>query len=332
MSSSAGFKQLCPRCQVPLLLRDASWVGKTVECPKCQHHFVVADPARATPPDKQALIRKDQEAVSQARHGGAVPGEMPTSKSRPARATVGASAAVGDPARFTLEPLATAAALPQGSGARRVHRKKAAGEEGGVNLGIIITPMLDMAFQLLAFFVMTYHPSALEAHIDGNLLPPAKIAIKGPPQPPDKEPPTPVDVEPDIKDVVSVLVKAVTPKEQEEGRAGTKYKDGDRKAKMIVRRVAGDPSRVLLKRPESPEPEPVMDTDVILEEGLDHLGKVLKTLQGRPVGSKVNINIEADGDVKHEWVVRVYDEGRRAGFQNVGFVAPADAVIFKKEP
>src|SRR5260221_4211229 len=32
-----------------------------------------------------------------------------------------------------------------------------------------VTPMLDMAFQLLAFFVMTYHPSALEGQIALNL-------------------------------------------------------------------------------------------------------------------------------------------------------------------
>ena len=42
----------------------------------------------------------------------------------------------------------------------------------GVNLGLIITPMLDMSFQILAFFIMTYHPSALEGNIDGKLLPP----------------------------------------------------------------------------------------------------------------------------------------------------------------
>ena len=46
-----------------------------------------------------------------------------------------------------------------------MHKKKESGEMG-VNLGIIITPFLDMSFQLLAFFVMIYHPSALEGHID----------------------------------------------------------------------------------------------------------------------------------------------------------------------
>jgi biopolymer transport protein ExbD len=52
------------------------------------------------------------------------------------------------------------------------HRRAHDEDEGGVNLGLVITPMLDMSFQLLAFFVMIYHPSALEAHIDGRLLPP----------------------------------------------------------------------------------------------------------------------------------------------------------------
>ncbi len=43
---------------------------------------------------------------------------------------------------------------------------------GGVNLGAIVTPFLDMSFQILAFFIMTYHPSAFEAHDPGSLVPP----------------------------------------------------------------------------------------------------------------------------------------------------------------
>src|SRR5260370_14857090 len=49
----------------------------------------------------------------------------------------------------------------------------------GVNLGLIITPMLDMSFQILSFFIMTYHPSALEGHIAGSLAPPTKVATTG---------------------------------------------------------------------------------------------------------------------------------------------------------
>src|SRR5438552_2053700 len=53
----------------------------------------------------------------------------------------------------------------------------------GVQLGLIITPMLDMSFQLLAFFIMTYHPSALEAHIPGNLAAPETPAVLDPKNP-----------------------------------------------------------------------------------------------------------------------------------------------------
>ena len=49
----------------------------------------------------------------------------------------------------------------------------------GVNLGLIITPMLDMAFQLMAFFIMTYPPSPRESVIDGALLPAAASAASG---------------------------------------------------------------------------------------------------------------------------------------------------------
>jgi biopolymer transport protein ExbD len=52
-----------------------------------------------------------------------------------------------------------------------MRRRKNTTEEGGVDLGIIITPMLDMAFQLLAFFIITFHPATSEAAIDGTLLP-----------------------------------------------------------------------------------------------------------------------------------------------------------------
>ena len=34
-----------------------------------------------------------------------------------------------------------------------------------------ITPMLDMAFQLLTFFILTYHPMPVEGQFVMNLLP-----------------------------------------------------------------------------------------------------------------------------------------------------------------
>lgn len=38
-----------------------------------------------------------------------------------------------------------------------------------------ITPMLDMAFQLLTFFILTYHPAPTEGQFSMNLLPAAPV-------------------------------------------------------------------------------------------------------------------------------------------------------------
>src|SRR3954451_9304031 len=92
------------------------------------------------------------------------------------------------------------------------HKGRHAESGGGVQLGLIITPMLDMSFQLMAFFIMTYHPSALEGHIDGNLLPPTEVAKSSK----DKKSDVPMDLpaideEPQLQDVLLIVVKSVAP-------------------------------------------------------------------------------------------------------------------------
>jgi biopolymer transport protein ExbD len=194
------------------------------------------------------------------------------------------------------------------------HRQKDTGEEGGVNLSIIITPMLDMAFQLMAFFIMTYHPSALEGHFDIKLLPPSKIATKGPVDKQDGSPVT--DEEPQFQDVLMVRVKAVA-KKQKEGS-----------------RTEGDPSRILLIRPEDANnPALIADSDVTFEEGLTKLRVELKKFLDNPTNSNANIKIEPDADLKHRYTMAVYDackvvnpaapQNEQVGFKNVQFVGPA---------
>jgi biopolymer transport protein ExbD len=50
------------------------------------------------------------------------------------------------------------------------HRRKKKNEQ---SLEIPVTPMLDMAFQLLTFFILTYHPMPSEGQFSMNLLPAA---------------------------------------------------------------------------------------------------------------------------------------------------------------
>src|SRR5476651_1355790 len=89
----------------------------------------------------------------------------------------------------------------------RHKRGHGGGAGGGVNLGLIITPMLDMSFQLLAFFIMTYHPSALEAHIPGSLASPDNPAINIPQQPPNLAAEVPLPPDPDVFEGVAATVK-----------------------------------------------------------------------------------------------------------------------------
>ncbi len=51
-----------------------------------------------------------------------------------------------------------------------------------------ITPMLDMAFQLLTFFVLTYHPAPVEGQFSMSLLPPQPATNLDATPPPDAAP------------------------------------------------------------------------------------------------------------------------------------------------
>jgi len=58
----------------------------------------------------------------------------------------------------------------------RRKKKKQAGEEVKLNMAA----MLDMAFQLLTFFILTFRPSPIEGQIDLNLPPPIAVAQSRP--------------------------------------------------------------------------------------------------------------------------------------------------------
>ena len=47
----ASFKQQCPSCEAMVTVKDLSFVGKKIECPKCKYRFVVEAPANAVDSD-----------------------------------------------------------------------------------------------------------------------------------------------------------------------------------------------------------------------------------------------------------------------------------------
>ena len=186
------------------------------------------------------------------------------------------------------------------------HDKHHEEDDGGVNLSTVITPMLDMSFQLLAFFIMTYHPSALEGHIDGKLLPPAKVSFAGPATPDKKKDaePSVANEEPDVKQTVRVIVHAIG-QGQREGSSGE-----------------GMPSKIQLKIPDAAEPEMITEAGLDLATSLKRLKDRLTELRKGPNGQQLNITIDADPHLKYGYFIQVQDTCKAARFENIGFAAP----------
>jgi biopolymer transport protein ExbD len=163
----------------------------------------------------------------------------------------------------------------------------------GTEVELPITPMLDMAFQLLAFFVFTFNPSNLqEGAIDLNL--PAVGEAKAP---------KPEDVKPSESDLelpkdVDVTVKITTPNGQ-----------------------PGDINQIIVEYRLTAETVTI-DGDNTAQK-VEKLRKVLT--EKRPsLQNKDDIKIEADGRLRNEPLMQVVDACtlKGAGFQKVSFGPP----------
>ena len=164
-----------------------------------------------------------------------------------------------------------------------VRRKTEAGPEPNLP----VTPMLEMAFQLLAFFVMTYHPSDLEGQMELSLPSEAITQAK------DKEdikPDAPVDKEQDLKLSANLTVIVRT-----------------RRDNVNIGLISG----LFLQDDAGTNP---VDT-------LDKLREELKSRRAS-VENKDNIKIQADSKLKWEEVINVMDVCQQAGFKNISFVPP----------
>lgn len=152
-----------------------------------------------------------------------------------------------------------------------------------------ITPMLDMAFQLLAFFIFTYHPSDLEGQMELNLPQKAEAVAQDVP-----ENPMPNDNEEPIIDSDLTIVLRT----QHDGRL-----DGEISQISVRDRTGQD------KTLDSPEALLKYLTSV--REGLDN---------------KEGVKLQPDSRLKWGRTVQIMDICRKAGFKDVGFAAPPDLI------
>ena len=151
--------------------------------------------------------------------------------------------------------------------------------DAGMEVMLPITPMLDMAFQLLFFFIMNFNPADLEGQLDMSL-----------PSDTEKQAHRAEDVKqakagkPDLEPPSDLTVKVRT------------QLDGVHD---------GEISAIFVHKLESRE-EPV--------DGLDGLKAYLKKAQGA-VANKEAIKIQADGKLKLRSTLKVMDACRQAGFK-----------------
>jgi biopolymer transport protein ExbD len=161
------------------------------------------------------------------------------------------------------------------------HQKKQKKKPHQQDVELPITPMLDMTFQLMAFFIATYHPAPTEGQIAMAL-------------PLDKQ-----------------TSKSATPTEQNE--------DLDVKSSVlvIVRSESGGISGLAMRRDQTNEPinyDSLKDLEDALKKVAQQEGK------GKEVVD-TTLKISADNRLKYVHLVEVMDACLRAGFTKLGFEA-----------
>lgn len=232
---------------------------------------------------------------------------------------------------------------------------------GGVNLGIIVVPMLDMSFQLLSFFIMVYSPNTGEEFITSDLVrekraaADAVTAVKGPKKDPVISLPT-TDKAPKLEENIVVLLTRNDPRFKNVEKADDKVDGKDVEAKRPLFIQLRTPANVLDKgakekdakdkgdakgassiidlpmdelwKKDPPKEAENLEKEALadLEKRLDDLYKELHGAEGDKAKDaiKTKVEIEADRSIRFEYVIKIYALCRRAKFEDVNFTTPHD--------
>ncbi len=164
-------------------------------------------------------------------------------------------------------------------------RRLKAGSNIDVELPIV--PFLDMSFQILFFFIMNYHPSALEGQMDMSL--PAAGEAKA--QSIENVDPNVIpDDKIEIKSELTVVVR--TPHDNINDGAISQIS------------VTGDQGEITVP-------------------GVEALERHLKSVQ-KDLTNKTDIKIQAESRLKYYFVIQIMDACVKAGYPNVSFAPPPD--------
>jgi biopolymer transport protein ExbD len=167
-----------------------------------------------------------------------------------------------------------------------------------------ITPMLDMTFQLLFFFILNYHPSALEGQME-LALPTQKPTLAT------------NDVKP--------LQTADNPNEEDEPKEPPEVTVIVKAFQGVDSDKQGHISEITVRTKDTPSPTPISEENAteqrLLELLKDHLAKLR---DGPGLGNKDDVLMQADRKLRWQFVVKVRDACQKAGFTNAHFSPPPD--------
>jgi biopolymer transport protein ExbD len=167
------------------------------------------------------------------------------------------------------------------------HRRKA---EDVAEVNLPIVPMLDMAFQILAFFVATFQPHSLEGAMELN-LPQEREAKADKPENVDPTALSDDSPEVDLPTELTVIMKGKPNDDNHTGEVSHYTVEGRAGASTM--------------------------------DSLEELQRYLEKAQ-QEVTNKDDIKIKADSALKYAFVVAVMDVCNKAGFKRIGFAAPPD--------
>jgi biopolymer transport protein ExbD len=169
------------------------------------------------------------------------------------------------------------------------------GKEPPSEVTLPITPMLDMSFQLLFFFISTFKlPTGMEGSMDLNL---PSEATKAADKLENVDPKATSSTDPtvDLQSEITISVQT-----QAQGA------DADGISNITVEETAG----------KTPVPPPYSKD---LHELTDKLAEIHQTAD-----PKQSVKIQGDAGLKWRGVIKVMDACRKAGFDNISFAQPPD--------
>jgi biopolymer transport protein ExbD len=196
------------------------------------------------------------------------------------------------------------------------HKRRKSSPQMEVALGRVVVPMLDMSFQILFFFIITFNPNELEGQMTMNLPKSGQAKAQ---DPSNVDISKPSDTELDIPSDFVVVLRAYNSNEGNRLRSVTvTIRDSEKVTEVGTEK---DLDAADLKA-----------TDVrsrvkkLMDKLQDELKKKYDAKKATdPMKATDNVKLEANGGAKQGVVIAAMDACLRAGYTQVGFAPPPDA-------